>query len=191
MLFFMTPIGGFILLIIVFFILILLLRLIFSIIEKLILKRKVITSQNRTKLFLVAFAFVTIASATVTYYDYHPRNKFYADEWVKHTLFDLPKEYKIQDKYYGSPDIGGDYTTTALFIFNNTDYLNLKQKFLKDTSFHQISWTESPELYKIMKENNINNANMKIQLWRENSCGRCQIGLLDNENSILLDTFSY
>jgi hypothetical protein len=189
--FFMNPVGEFVLLIIVFSILLLLLRLIFWPIEKLVLRRKVITKLNRSKVFLGAIALVAISSTTITYCDYHPGKKLYADEWVKHTHFDLPEKYKIQDKYYGSPDLGGDYTTTALFIFDKTDYLILKQKIVSDTSFHQTGWIESSDLDKIMNENDISIANMRIQLSRDNSYGHCQVGLLDNQNSILFYTFSY
>jgi hypothetical protein len=186
----MTPIGEFLLLVFVFTIVTFLLRLIFWLIEKFILGRQIITKTNKTKVYSIIMTFVALTSLTLTYFDFNPRDKLYIDEWNKYTKINLPDDFKIQDKYYGSPDLGGDYTTTVLFHFNTADYLTIKQKVVNDTSFHQKEWIESEDLNKIMTSNNFTYSDLTIKL-SKNINGDCQIGFDDKNNSILFNTFSY
>jgi hypothetical protein len=188
--FFMTPIGEFLLLVFVFTILSLLLRSIFWLIEKFILRRQIITKTNKTKVYYIIITLIVLTSLTITYVDYNPSDQLYVDEWNKYTKINLPEDFKIQDKYYGSPDIGGDYTTTILLQLKSADYITIKQKVVSDTSYQQKEWYGSNELHKIMTTNNLTDEDLTIKL-SKNVNGDFQIGFIDQNNSILFTTFSY
>jgi hypothetical protein len=188
--FFMTPIGEFLLLVFVFTILTLLLRPIFWLIEKFILRRQIITKNNKTKVYYIIITLIVLTSLTITYVDYNPGDQLYVDEWNKYTKIKLPEDFKIQDKYYGSPDIGGDFTTTVLLQLKATDYMTIKQKVVSDTSYKQKEWYGSNDLYKIMTTNNLTDTDLTIKL-SKNVNGDFQIGFIDHNNSILFTTFSY
>jgi hypothetical protein len=186
----MTPIGEFLLLVFVFTILSLLLRSIFWLIEKFILRRQIITKTNKTKVYYIIITLIVLTSLTITYVDYNPSDQLYVDEWNKYTKINLPEDFKIQDKYYGSPDIGGDYTTTILLQLKSADYITIKQKVVSDTSYQQKEWYGSNELHKIMTTNNLTDEDLTIKL-SKNVNGDFQIGFIDQNNSILFTTFSY
>lgn len=188
--FFMTPIGEFLLLVFVFTILTLLLKPVLWLIEKFILRRQIITKTNKTKVYYIIITLIVLTSLTITYVDYNPGDQLYVDEWNKYTKINLPEDFKIQYKYYGSPDIGGDYTTTVLLQLKGADYKTIKKKVVSDTSFQKKEWYGSNDLYKIMTTNNLTDADLTIKL-SKNVNGEFQIGFIDQNNSILFTTFSY
>ena len=133
---------------------------------------------------------ILIASAIIVYRDYHPGDEVSISEWNKCTDISLPASFKIRDKYYGYPDISGDYTTTALYSFNETDYLSVKQKIISDTSYHKNKWLQDADIGALMIANNLSDKDFTIKLSKE-IYGEFQIGFIDKSNSILFYTYSY
>ncbi|MCY7410093.1 MAG: hypothetical protein LH473_07455 [Chitinophagales bacterium] len=191
MIFFMTPFGEFIFYLIALTIIILFLRLILFLIERFILKRKLITDKNIRAIGLTSILIIFVGSGILEYFDHYRKKQFYIDEWNAHTLIQFPGTVKVLEHSYGYPDMSAEYGATALFKLSQSDYQEFKKRFMLDSSYRKAQWIQSDELEKVLTRCKLTETDFDLKLRKQDKRGECQIGFLDKNNWILFDAETY
>lgn len=117
-----------------------------------LLRTERISHTQSRKINRIYFGVLTTTVLVITYIGIFPDESFYADEFRKVTLRELPASADFVSKSASYPDFHGEYWSQSEIELSEADYMTLLSQIHKDSRI--IKTTTRERLYNTQKDNN-------------------------------------
>ena len=169
-----------------------LISLILRILEKIVLKKKLIPVHFKWKVRIGILCLIFIIAWLLTFRAFHPSKDFFISEWKMHTEIELPKDSKIIARYASYPDFHGDYCAAVVFELNEKDYNFIKTQILNNESYSDSSKWWSDAYSRVLKNASISDSEFDIEVALSSDIAKSHhFGLIDNKRLIVFHTRNF
>jgi hypothetical protein len=162
---------------------------IYKYVEKKWFKKQLIPTRYKRNFRITLFILIILYSGFETYQAYYPSMRFYIKEWQFFTSMELPKNVKILSRAADYPDFHGDFSSSAIFKVSNQDYLRIKSRFMKDTTYSDIKHSGGETLNIVLEKCDYDFYNFNNCRGKWNSSEVHFVKFKDDENLILFYGF--